>query len=249
MFSRRSFALFTTMAGLAFAFASHRRSLSSASAVSSRRPGPFKKLAIIGDVHGCIDELDELLAKLDDRQVVFVGDLVRKGPDSKRVVHRAIRIGALTVKGNHDFYALKDGKNKLDLSKEELDYLRSAPVFLRFRELNLIVVHAGLLPAVAPEAQNPMDLMTMRNIDDAGKPTTSHKDGVPWVNQWTGPEHVVFGHDAKRGLQRGSLYTGLDTGCVYGGKLTALLVPEMRLVHVDAHKEYKPRTTTAAAVS
>ena len=199
----------------------------------------ISRLAIIGDVHGCADELQLMLSKLDDRQVVFVGDLVGKGPQSSRVLQIAQSIHALTVRGNHDQYAIEDEKNRLGLSAGELKYLSNAPYFLRFPSLNLLVVHAGFVPNAPANETSPEDMMTMRNVVD-GRPTSSGKEGIAWAEAWQGPEHVVFGHDAKRKLQVHNFATGLDTGCVYGGKLTALLLPENKLVTVDALNTYKP---------
>jgi len=214
-----------------------------------------QRTLFIGDVHGCAAELDDLLNKCDfttaDR-VVFVGDLVAKGPDSVEVVQRAMQIGALCVRGNHEDAVLRaripNGKRVKAthaavadaLDEMQWRWLSGLPVSLHLPELNILVVHAGLVPQVPIEAQRAVDLMCMRTLRDDGTASTRLHDGVLWATRWEGPEHVVFGHDAMTGLQQHPFATGLDTGCVYGGKLTALILPEGRMCDVQARHTYVP---------
>ncbi|RLB52461.1 MAG: metallophosphatase [Deltaproteobacteria bacterium] len=217
---------------------------------------------VVGDVHGCLGELDALLALVADpeRQVVFVGDLIAKGPDSRGVVRRAAELGALGVRGNHDEHALswraaarggeapknrkKRKKVYLDayesLAEEDFEYLEALPYHLALPEHGALVIHAGLIPGVPLEEQTPKNLISMRNIDlDRGEATKRIDRGVPWASLYEGPEHVFFGHDAVRGLQEHPFATGLDTGCVYGGELTAMLLPERELVSVPAERVWQ----------
>lgn len=213
----------------------------------------------IGDVHGCLDELEALLRTLRpsaDDSVVLVGDLVAKGPDSQGVVALARERGALGVRGNHDEAVLRyrraqrGGEPPPKLKKahlaaaqslEEADwvYLEALPLSLRFDALRVLVVHAGLLPGVPLERQSPEDLMTMRAVRPDGSASSKLDEGERWARLWPGPERVVFGHDAISGLQRERFATGLDTGCVYGGELTALVLPEDRFVSVRAKRAYQ----------
>jgi len=204
-------------------------------------------------VHGCIDELVELLKvsgwQKSDR-LVLAGDLVAKGPDSKAVVELARAHGALSVLGNHDAHVLKAREGQGDalkgthrhvaetLSEADWRYLELLPLWLDFPELNTLVVHAGLLPHV-PLAQQPRHLLlNMRSIDAEGNGTTRVSEGSPWAERWAGPRFVVFGHDALRKLQRHPHALGLDTGCVYGGQLSAVWLPERTVVQVAAKRAY-----------
>ncbi len=216
----------------------------------------MSRALVIGDVHGCSEELDELLAAVadDEREVVFVGNLVAKGPDSRGVVARARELGARSVVGNHDLkvlrvaIALARGES-LEASRghrvaaqslvpDDVAWLASLPYTIRLAEHDAIVVHAGLVPGVPLEAQSDRDLVTMRSIARDGSATSRIEEGVPWASLWEGPELVLFGHDAVRGLQEHPHAVGLDTGCVYGGRLTAMLLPERELVSIEAHRAW-----------
>jgi hypothetical protein len=234
---------------------------------------------VVGDVHGCLDELRRLLAACGfhrgDR-LVLAGDLVAKGPDSQGVVQLAREEGAAAVVGNHDDHVLRvraiarglvsppakgiraEHQQVADaLGPDDWAYLEAMPTFLRLGKegagaaagstdeptttttgaADTVVLHAGAVPGIPFEEQRREHLTTMRSIDDAGNPT-KRIEGRPWAAVWPGPERIIFGHDAIRGLQRHRFATGLDTGCVYGRRLTALLLPERRLVSVDARRAY-----------
>jgi len=241
----------------------------------TRRP-TMEPTIVVGDVHGCLDELRRLLAtcgfQRGDR-LVLAGDLVAKGPDSQGVVQLAREEGALAVVGNHDDHVLRaraaargtipppakgvraEHQVVADaLHPDDWTYLEALPTFLRLGDegaaagddaapltdgsgADTVVVHAGAVPGVPFEKQTREHLTTMRSIDHDGNPTKKI-EGRPWAAVWPGPERIVFGHDAIRGLQRHRFAIGLDTGCVYGRRLTALLLPERRLVSVEARRAY-----------
>jgi hypothetical protein len=213
---------------------------------------------VIGDVHGCADELAALLVacqrRADDR-VVLVGDLVAKGPDSHGVLALLRECGALAVRGNHDASLLRIREKLIagepvpagraeqaalarTLDDDDWAYLSALPYWLRLPELNALVVHAGLVPGVAIERQDPETLMNMRTIDAQGRPSRRPDGGVLWGSLWPGPELVLFGHHASVGLQRHPHAIGLDSGCVYGHELTAYVMPEGRFVSVPARRQY-----------
>lgn len=206
-------------------------------------------LLIIGDVHGCIEELDEMLRHRKPGQlVVFVGDVLLKGPDSEAVVQRLKGVGALGVLGNNDASVLsflegEDSPNPAvlataaTLSPDSVLFLRSLPHFIRVPSLNTIIVHAGVCPGSSPETSIPEDLMNLRSVLPDGTCVRT-VTGEPWAGAWKGPETIIFGHDAIRGLQRTPHAIGLDAGCVYGHQLVGLHWPADELVHVAAKAVY-----------
>ena len=218
------------------------------------RASSGRRTLVIGDVHGCLDELRALVQHAGvtaDDDVVFVGDVVAKGPDSAGVIGWARERGAAAVLGNHDDHVLKARagdhaakKHHLavaaTLSQADIDWLAALPLWLRLPyDEPHVVVHGGMVPGVPVEKQTREHLLAMRSITADGKPS-KRIEGTPWAALWKGPEHAVFGHDAIRGLQQHPLATGLDTGCVYGRELTGLLLPEHKLVSVAARREYAP---------
>lgn len=219
------------------------------------------RLIIVGDVHGCYHELLELLEKCnyipENTQVILVGDLVNKGPHSAEVVQFARKNNFLCIRGNHDHdalvYALKihplhsmkpNYLSYLDnLDSDDIEWLKELPYTITLPSRGIGFVHAGLIPNLPLEEQSRKNMVIMRNIvDENGVMVGSEKPdvGVPWINLYNGNpiQHVYFGHDAKRGLQQSDYATGLDTGCIYGKCLSAMILPERQLVQVKAHRTY-----------
>ncbi len=204
------------------------------------------RTVIVGDVHGCRVELDKLLDRVgfsSGDRLVFVGDLVARGPDSRGVLDIARRTGAVIVRGNHEEKLIAwraartawirgkaDAKEPLGRvhravarTMRPIDWslIETSPLYYDLPEHGLRVVHAGVLPNVAIEHQMPSVLLNVRTVRSShgGPPTL-------WGARYTGPVHVVFGHNALQGLQLHKWATGLDTGCVYGGRLTAMVLAE-----------------------
>ncbi|XP_066936307.1 bis(5'-nucleosyl)-tetraphosphatase PrpE [asymmetrical]-like [Clytia hemisphaerica] len=229
-----------------------------------------RKLFFIGDVHGCLDELKELLQKVNERfsteeyLPIFVGDLVNKGPENVGSLQYVRNLEHFAVKGNHDAAALREvlmieKHNDYDpparwqwvkgLNCDDIDYLKELPYTLSFPDFNAIVVHAGLLPKVDLENQSIKDMILMRNIVELDaenyQSAESLDQGKPWASLWPGPEHIYFGHDARRKFQSYEFATGLDTGCVYGNQLTGLLLDKdgtKEIIQVQAKSVYQKPT-------
>jgi hypothetical protein len=213
---------------------------------------------IVGDLHGCREELEDLLEESgfeDGDHLISVGDLVAKGPDSKGVIRLIRELGGRAVRGNHDQHCLRWWDAKVagsplpdlrpahrevteQLEPGDWEWLAALPLWLELEDHDALVVHAGLVPDVPLEEQDPFDLMNMRSIVEDGTASRSYEEGTPWASLWPGPRLVVFGHDAVRGLQTREFAVGLDTGCVYGGWLTGLWLPDRDLVSVPARAAY-----------
>jgi hypothetical protein len=104
--------------------------------------------------------------------------------------------------------------------------IEAMPLVIDLPEHAARVVHAGVLPG-SPLEDTPREaFLTMRTIDDHGEWSASRDRGVLWGSLYEGPTHVLFGHNARDDLQLWPRATGLDTGCVYGNRLSALVLAE-----------------------
>lgn len=211
-------------------------------------------IAIIGDVHGCLTELRKVIQKLEQDYesslhplggIVFVGDLVVKGPYSVETI-RYIRevlmpkYKVYCVRGNHDDNALlayhKIGKKYehmkelrfvRNFTKPEIKWIQSWPITLLISPY-LLIVHAGIRPGRNYDQTKFIDLITMRTVDARLKPNDENPDDknklVLWGSKHQSPPFVVFGHAAKQRLQLHKWAIGVDTASVYGGQLSALVI-------------------------
>jgi hypothetical protein len=201
-----------------------------------------RRSIFIGDVHGCASELQKLLDRLalrEDDQIFFVGDLLSRGPDSRAVLRLFGQLRARSCIGNHEQRLLAAHEARArgeagprmsgshqqllaELSDEEWSLLASLPLHIDVPEHGVRVVHAGVMPGVRFEEQEPWLLTHIRSVSADGKP--SDRWGTPWGALYHGPPHIVFGHNARKNPQFHEYATGLDTGCVYGGALTAMVL-------------------------
>jgi protein phosphatase len=238
--------------------------------------GPFD---IIGDVHGCFDELAELLRNLGhgvdeeastvqpngDRKLVFVGDLVDRGPKIPQVlklVMNAVASGvALCVPGNHDVKLMRKLRGRdvqithglaeslAQLANEPEDFRKRVAEFVDdlvshyvLDDGKIVVAHAGMKEAMQGRGSG-----AVREFALFGE-TTGEADefGLPirynWAAEYRGTAAVVYGHTPVPEPEWLNRTINIDTGCVFGGKLTALRYPEKELVSVPAKQTYaEPR--------
>src|SRR6185437_13287468 len=147
--------------------------------------------------------------------------------------------GAIIVRGNHEQKILdwrEDdevvlGRTHLEVARamRDVDWtlLETSPLWIDLPEHGARVVHAGVLPGVDIEDQDEHTLLHIRTVGVRGSKKSSAKaQGIPWATLYRGPPQIVFGHNAVAGLQLEPWATGLDTACVYGGRLSAMVLRE-----------------------
>ncbi|MBX3119404.1 MAG: polynucleotide kinase-phosphatase [Fimbriimonadaceae bacterium] len=236
--------------------------------------GPFD---IIGDVHGCYDELTELFDRLgyriegtgeevavippEGRTAIFLGDLVDRGPKSMEALKLAMSMvnagTALCIPGNHDekFYRYLGGRDVQikhglaetieQLEKEPPEFRDKLSKFLEGLVSHywldggkLCVAHAGMKEEMIGRSSR-----AVREFAMYGE-TTGETDefGLPvryqWAADYRGRTKIVYGHTPVPMAEWLNNTICLDTGCVFGGKLTALRYPEMTLIDVPAKETY-----------
>ncbi len=242
--------------------------------------GPFD---IIGDVHGCFDELIDLFEKLNyvvyrnesgesvlkiepppGRRAIFVGDLVDRGPKSPEVVRLVmgmVQLGsALAVPGNHDIkfmraiwgkkvqvtHGLAESLQQFEAyEKHYRGFSRIAADFMDvlvshyvFDDGKLVVAHAGMKETMQGRGSGKVREFalfgeTTGETDEFGLPVR-----YPWAQEYRGRAMVVYGHTPVPEPEWLNRTIDIDTGCVFGGKLTALRYPELELVSVSARQTY-----------
>ena len=249
--------------------------------------GPFD---IIGDVHGCADELEQILIALGyhldiqetssgsgysvippvGRKVVFLGDLVDRGPripDTLRLVKSMVDAGqALCVLGNHEAKLVRKlkGRNvklthglaesvvQIELQPdgfvdEMLPFMDGLISHYVLDGGRLVVAHAGLREEMQNRSSGKVRSFalygdTTGETDEFGLPVRHN-----WAAEYGGRAKVVYGHTPVPEAEWLNGTICIDTGCVFGGKLTALRYPEMELVEVPAARVYSEPARPIAA--
>jgi bis(5'-nucleosyl)-tetraphosphatase (symmetrical) len=211
---------------------------------------------LIGDVHGCSEELAELLkaVSFDDKsdRLILLGDAINKGPDSLGVLHLIRDNKAECLMGNHELGFLNWleaniplGRSGFDRVKEQLGeelltwvgWMKQLPLFIEGADF--LAVHGGLVPGVALNEMSARMLTRIRTWDGKGE-DINNPNNPAWYEFYHEKKLVVYGHWAARGLNVRANTIGLDSGCVWGGHLSALILPEKKIVQVKAKKTYAP---------
>ena len=230
---------------------------------------------IIGDVHGCLDQLLLLLklAKYNSsfHRLILLGDLINKGPHSFQILSWVREQQMDVILGNHELKFIRGVETNtplppvLEKLKQQmgtslpswLNWIKSWPTYIE--EKNFLAVHGGLIPGEHPR-QSKVEILVnlrywnvktnnMQNIDPIIKnhhssSKTKQKNNVnikdsqhntfancvAWHDLYTDSKLVVYAHWARQGLKIKKNSIGLDTGCVYGGPLTGLWLPERKIV-------------------
>ncbi|MFH1568747.1 MAG: metallophosphoesterase [Gemmatimonadota bacterium] len=221
---------------------------------------------VVGDVHGCAGELRELLDRVGfhpaSHRLLLTGDAFSRGPDPIGVWHLIRATGAAMVLGNHDDRLLRQLRaaragDQVELRRphhrrtyellqplaaELLPWLESLPLYLRQEEAppgGLLLVHAGIDPVRGLTGTTREQLLSLRTWPPAGS-----LEGPRWYDH-LGPQDgcIAFGHDAPGGLvvrrrpDGGRPWlVGLDSGCVYGGSLSAYVIEADRILQVPSRQ-------------
>lgn len=232
------------------------------------------KIDIIGDIHGCLKEFEELTVKLgytwkhglpvhpEGRRLGFVGDLTDRGPESLKVADIVWRLvvhekAAHYVPGNHcnklyrfflgnkvqishglettvAEYEKLDKKEQGEIRRKFIELYEASPLYLVLDEKRLVIAHAGIREDFIGQSHSRVKTFVLYG-DITGE---KHPDGSPvrrdWAKSYRGNACIVYGHTPVAEPRVTNNTYNIDTGCVFGGKLTSLRYPEMELVSVSS---------------
>ena len=217
---------------------------------------------IYGDVHGCLEEWEELRKLIPKNSIeISVGDILDKGPYPVEALRYAKKNKIFTIMGNHEYKHIRKywGRNVVldedqqkiypQLKQEDFEFIENMPFFLKLNHLT--IVHAGITNWIRLN-NPPLNLMTLllflRDVDENGKflPLNHNNPNAKyWADVYNGHEgFVVYGHNPFKEVKKNKFSAGIDTGCVYGNKLTALVIKntlkpsEYEIIQVNAKKQY-----------
>jgi serine/threonine protein phosphatase 1 len=215
------------------------------------------KTFVIGDVHGCYHTLQKLLQKIPSAsRIIFVGDLCDRGLHTKEVIELIIQNSYEVILGNHDDYMIKHAqeclrdtacrwykedymggqetmqsyKGELETLLRHIDWLKTLPRYIL--EEKYFITHGFALPYFKRrDLESSFTGLLKNRISD------EEEWGDDWEEGWREYDVInIFGHTHYDEIEVGKNYYGIDTGCVYGGKLTALELVSMQSISVELDK-------------
>jgi protein phosphatase len=235
------------------------------------------KIDVIGDIHGCFREFEELTKKMgydwttgipihpDGRKLAFVGDLTDRGPESIKVIEIVYKLaqkeGAHYSPGNHcnklyryflgnkvqithglettvAEYEELPSKKKAEVKKQFKFLYEAAPLYQVLDNGKLIVAHAGIKEEYIGKDSNAVKTFVLYG-DITGK---MNPDGTPerrdWAQHYQGKAMIVYGHTPIKEPKRANRTINIDTGAVFGNKLTAYRYPEDEVISVESSLPY-----------
>ncbi len=220
-----------------------------------------KNTFVIGDIHGCYYTLLDLVAKLPkDSRLIFVGDLCDRGLHTKEVIDFIMQNNYEVILGNHEDYMIThmlesiDNKDKyirwkdeeymggaqtllsygndIDCIKKHLKFLESLPRYIEIDKY--FITHGFGLPYYKNKDKISSQIGLLKNrIED------EEDWGHDWEEGWREYDIInIFGHTDYKEVEIGKNYYGIDTACVYGGKLTAIELYSMDIIDVKLNNKY-----------
>jgi bis(5'-nucleosyl)-tetraphosphatase (symmetrical) len=216
----------------------------------------MNRTIIYGDLHGCLDEFKLLRAKLkptqDDNEII-IGDILDRGLYSNELLRYVREHNISSILGNHEYKYIrykkhqditdKTGKKNpiiLDdeqqyiydnLSDDDFVYLNFLPFFIKID--NLTLIHAGIVNKIDLDSSKKRDIekiLWIRTLDQNQKPVSLYDDingAKNWSEYYNGTQGIiVYGHNVFDEIKIDDYSIGIDTGCVYGKKLTALIITD-----------------------
>ncbi len=214
----------------------------------------MKNIIIYGDIHGCYDSFMELRKKINPKEKdieICVGDVITKGKNSIKVLDFLIDNSISSVLGNHEDkiirwleHSKKEKKNPIILNKDEQDivnnltkkhisYLKNMPLYLKLKDI--LVLHGGVLNHFDLNnlsKKEKQQILRLRYINRDGNFLANNKEDKNskfWAKKYDGRfGFIVYGHQWSSQIKEDKFSYGIDTGCVYGNKLTAIKIKNMK---------------------
>jgi len=216
------------------------------------------EIVVYGDIHGCLEEFDELRKVVPKAKEICVGDLIDRGEYAHELVEYIRKNDIKSVMGNHEYkhvrkfwgrkVQLDDNQKEVynDLTKEDLKFLEKLPLFMKYD--NTTILHAGINNKIDLEkSYNLTHILYMRDLDENGDflALNHNQNAKYWAEIYDGREgFVIHGHQPFSEVTRFNNSLAIDTGCVFGNKLSAVYIKdtykpwEYEVFSVKAKKEY-----------